>query len=1762
MGNGRLGANVKKQIIGWVVFAGFLMVIGVGILKSVQEPPGEGGQELKEKSIPATKDEVISFSAGKTNAAPATVSAPSPFVDIQTVVLDERQVMMANGDVERKQLVKRDGKYPNRVVIETLHRDRQQKKFVPNSRTEMAAGHLLVNLRDGLEIKDLEELNEQYGATVLNQLPGTSTYIVQLEAPSLDAVDDAIRFYSEATEKVAYAEPDFVRYPSVIPNDTDYGQLWGMSKISAPAAWDISKGNSSVVVAVIDTGMDMDHPDLLANLWNNDNEISGDGVDNDGNGYIDDVNGWNFVADSNIPEDDHSHGTHCAGTIGAVGNNANQVVGVCWTVGIMPLKSADANGFFVSDTSLAVRYAVDNGAKVLSNSYGGLGYSQTDYDAILYAHNKGAIFIAAAGNDTSNNDVIPQYPASYDVPNIISVAATDSADDLATFSNFGATSVDLAAPGVDIMSTVPDDTIGLMSGTSMACPHVAGAVALLVSVKPDLTPAEAKQILLASVDPVAELSGKMVTGGRLNLQKLMAGATDSDGDGMPDEWESLYGFNPFDASDGGTNDFDGDFLFNTDEYLNNCNPTNSDTDADSLVDGWEVTYGFNPLNVSGQLPKLQYLGANSDCKDAYAVSVQSNLAYIADGSHGLKILNVSDPFNVELIGAFPTLGSARGVEVNGNYAYVSDAEKGFFVINVSNPTNPVLEGLVQTNSFNAVLDGSHAYVAGGTDGLFVIDISSPANPSIVGSYDSPYITVNDLAVVGSKVYMAMDGKFGRLNISNPASPSSYYAVSLADNAGSSVGEAIRYDGTQFYITLQNFGYSIFNLSMNRIARYENASEANDIDVFDGFTYLADGTDGLRIVDSTVLNDLKAYARYSSIYAKGVTYSEGYTYVAGLSSGFHVFVAGKDADADGLYDKWEMDNFQSLSETAESDFDNDGIINWGEYLASLDPTDDDQDSDTLIDGLDEVQSYNTDPRTDDTDGDTLTDHFEVTTNGTDNLYLTNPLLADTDDDGMTDYEELFVFHTDPLNGDEDGDNLPDGWEIEHGLDITVDDSDLNPDGDGLTNYQEYLFGSNPNEEDSDFDGFLDHEERDAGTNPLYDYDPLFVDDNHTNDLVPWDPDQGYAPGEEVGSRDYPFDSIQEAINAAQNNIKILVDGGWYDGHSNRNIDTGGKILTIEGVDGAASTWIFGDGQGSGFIFQSGEGSNTVIKGFSITTEDGNCDEGIGCASQHGILCKDASSPYIVDCVVVDNEMSGIQCEFGSSPVIENCEIGSSAVGINCSGGSTPFISNVLISDSRYGIVAVDSVGIQIKDSTVTNCWGRGIWTKNDANVSIERTEILDNWGGVRADNCQLIMDRCKVQRNVSPDYYTVDGAVYISTVNQSAYAENTEGVEDITDSEENGAGILLLENSILYIQNLLITENHAVALDPDYPEDKSYPDYGLGGGLYVGSGCDLTAMNCTIANNIAMRGAGISSYGSHKVSLRNEIIWDNNATNKWVVELTNGLFAVTNIAIAQYDSLHCRDHGAGYDFEYCDIEGSGYTVPRNYVISTNPLFAAVGDYHLSSNSPCIDVGTPHQAPFYDLDGIHRPLDGNNDGNPVLIWDLGAYESIHEKANSDTDGIPDIDEIRNGTDPTSGDTDGDGMDDTYETLYGLDANRDDTSEDADGDGMLNAQEFANGTAANNEDTDGDKSPDGDEDIAGTIPTDPTSYFYVSNVQPLAGGGCDISFDTVVGRIYTVYCCTELGGDWGIVLDNIVGDGNPAVVADPYNAGNCFYKVEVYK
>ncbi|WP_415061788.1 S8 family peptidase [Bdellovibrio sp.] len=340
--------------------------------------------------------------------------------------------------------------------------------------------------------------------------------------------------------------------------DPLFNKQWGMIDIGVTDAWKITKGNPDMVVAVIDTGVDYTHEDLLPNLWRNSKEIPNNGIDDDNNGYVDDMIGWDFVSNDNKPFDlsvdpmeilfkggNPGHGTHCAGNVAARGDNNKGIAGVAPNVKIMSLRFISEKGQgTTADAIKAIKYAVDNGAKVMSNSWGSEGEeagspeNQALRDAVQYAQDKGVLFIAAAGNGhkgvgyDNDTDKAPAYPASYDHDIIVSVAALDVNNNLGSFSNWGARTVDIGAPGVKVFSTVVEqgytDTVidkfgfkATWDGTSMATPHVAGAAALYWSAHPEKTWQDVKAAILGSAKKINSLANKSVSGGKLDVKALM-----------------------------------------------------------------------------------------------------------------------------------------------------------------------------------------------------------------------------------------------------------------------------------------------------------------------------------------------------------------------------------------------------------------------------------------------------------------------------------------------------------------------------------------------------------------------------------------------------------------------------------------------------------------------------------------------------------------------------------------------------------------------------------------------------------------------------------------------------------------------------------------------------------------------------------------------------------------------------------------------------------------------------------------------------------------------------------------------------------------------------------------------------------------------------------------------------------------------------------------------------------------------------------------
>jgi hypothetical protein len=500
-----------------------------------------------EHSISITKPLPVPSSApgagpAALNGASASSQRPKDSADHfeKAAVLDERLVTKKGTEnrVTRLRLVKQaDFKYPLIRVEDELRVEAGGEERLLRQ-TAYVADHVMVRVREGVTPEELEKALASLGAKVRDRKPLSGIWLVSFANPDLDTVGKALQAFAALPETARYAEPDYIVHASVLPNDTSFTELWGLhntgqaggtpdADIDAPEAWNLTTGSADVLVGVIDTGIDHTHPDLVANMWTNPNEIAGNGIDDDGNGYIDDTRGWDFANNDNNPMDDNNHGTHCAGTIGGAGNNASGVAGVNWQVSLVGLKFLTGSGSGVtSDAVEATAYATSIGVDLTSNSWGGGGFEQSLKDVIDAADAAGILFVAAAGNASSDTDSLANYPSGYTSPNIIAVASTTRTDGLSSFSNYGATTVDLGAPGSDIYSSIAGGSYSTFSGTSMATPHVAGACALLKAYRPTLTHSEIKGLIMQSADAIPALAGKCITGGRLNVYNAMLFSSD------------------------------------------------------------------------------------------------------------------------------------------------------------------------------------------------------------------------------------------------------------------------------------------------------------------------------------------------------------------------------------------------------------------------------------------------------------------------------------------------------------------------------------------------------------------------------------------------------------------------------------------------------------------------------------------------------------------------------------------------------------------------------------------------------------------------------------------------------------------------------------------------------------------------------------------------------------------------------------------------------------------------------------------------------------------------------------------------------------------------------------------------------------------------------------------------------------------------------------------------------------------------------------
>lgn len=430
---------------------------------------------------------------------------------------------------------------------------RKVTKTVTTRTAADAEPEVLVRFKSGVTLTEIKKLAARHNDRMEDEIESVTGLVAIDDLDNANA-EDVANQYSALTELVAYAEPNFeIRLddpanrnfkprdvlPSDaagMPNDPQFADQWALNNtgqnggkanahIDALKAWAKTQGSADVVVAVLDTGVDYTHKDLVSNMWIRPESLPQ--YSDDELGTFDDLHGFDASTNAGDPMDDNGHGTHCSGIIGAEGDNGEGIAGINWNVRIMPLKFLGRGGFGSTKNAIeAINYAIDrkkNGVnvRVINASWGSTQKSKALEDAIRAAGDAGILFVAAAGNSSTDNDKRAHYPSNYDLPNVISVAALDRNDLLATFSNYGAKTVHVAAPGREILSTWLNDEYREASGTSMAAPQVSGIAALILASEPDLSMAKLRERIIKSADPIDTLLGKVAVGGRLNAAKAL-----------------------------------------------------------------------------------------------------------------------------------------------------------------------------------------------------------------------------------------------------------------------------------------------------------------------------------------------------------------------------------------------------------------------------------------------------------------------------------------------------------------------------------------------------------------------------------------------------------------------------------------------------------------------------------------------------------------------------------------------------------------------------------------------------------------------------------------------------------------------------------------------------------------------------------------------------------------------------------------------------------------------------------------------------------------------------------------------------------------------------------------------------------------------------------------------------------------------------------------------------------------------------------------
>ena len=933
-------------------------------------------------------------------------------------------------------------------------------------RAEHVAGQLIVKFKNVLSDADIQMVTDMVGATMVKQLKLTGAYLVELPEKNDGRLAMAVEDYRWiASEEIEYVVPNYMSTITAVPNDPYFNKQWGLTNtgqgttdddgapfiqgeaghdINVQPLWDAGfTGSHDVVVAVIDTGVDYNHPDLKNNILYRDGKLVG----------------YDFINDDDDPMDDHHHGTHCAGIIGAVGNNRIGVTGINWNVSIMPLKAADAEGHLPSDAVIScIEYAVANGANIISCSYGGYIYDEAQYDAMRKALDYGVLFCCAAGNDRQNLDVTPCYPACYGLANIISVAASDPNDKLAEdFSNYGAKSVHVAAPGCGIFSTFPENNYAGISGTSMATPMVSGIAALLKSAFPNATSMDLKEAILGGVDVVDSLKGKVTTGGRVNaynslmqmssrdavlclranavfngkaydLTKIELGATakgvngkapelgryladasavsveatafedfkyfagDSDGDGIADWLEVALGLDP--GTPDGDLDYDADGLTNYFEAMTNM----------ITADGAYKGLALSPWNAQTNGSDLDYDLTNAALGGKQYAYLQNNGFHPLTGIGDYADWNRDDdkfadteeeetsagnplqPYVAHILkltdGAYVELPNQPRFATEESWsvdAWVKISQEDY-----DNRTNGATR-VIMSREIDADLDGTFELVnyelgiEAKAAGWFAYARYTTGAKSVVKIVSTMKLVADEWTHVGATFNAEARKLTIAVNNGAPNPKSTATAVPAAKIAGISRVRIGSEEAGKGFIG-EIDAVRFWNIAKADFNDYMQA----DMLTMSSTPLLSMGLVAYYICDDggeTVQDFAVALDDWSIGWHNAGILVNGAELIEGVSP---VTPSEKDSDGDGIPDWWEKKYGLNPEDPAdaEEDPDGDGLPNLYEYLTGNDPFNEDTDGNGTTDDWEDY------------DGDGLTNGEEV-------VFSTRPDDPDTDDDGFTD-----------------------------------------------------------------------------------------------------------------------------------------------------------------------------------------------------------------------------------------------------------------------------------------------------------------------------------------------------------------------------------------------------------------------------------------------------------------------------------------------------------------------------------------------------------------------------------------------------------------------------------------------------------------------------------------------------------------------------------------------------------------------------------------